>query len=480
MKNSMSYSIALAVMAGLLLSSCDWVDSAGDDQAPTTEVFLDGIPIGGAIVADEGSLTRITTARQSSSVQQVFTWSEEPLEQGALDVCADQDGFNASFAADTLQQACAAGVDCQLEFETVTTNNDNDVAEFNVQIPTLDAPVGLRYELTTEDDTGRTSVEEYSLCLIAINEAPVAVDDTFSVIEGSVLEVTADSLNLLSNDSDDTDVRNTALEVLPEPLVAPEFAAQFSLGTDGSFTYESSLTDLREDQFDSFTYQLSDGVFTPPDASVAVVTIRIVAANQAPEQILPIELLEATEGEPFSVELADNFVDPENGVVTFALSPQTPLATGSGLELSTTGELEGTPTAADVGSYQLVLLVSDGSLTSEVDIALEVSPMPLVPTNSAPLFVANTVFNQTVEVGERITPVEPEFTDADMDVLRYSTASTSTPRLPPGVTINTATGVISGRANVAGVYRGLRVRATDPSQRSAVSTSFTITVLGTN
>ena len=349
----MSSATALAVMAGLLLSSCDWVDSAGGSAEPaTTEVFLDGIPIGGAIVANEETITRVTTARQgSSTLPQTFTFSDEPVEQGNLDVCADQDGFNTTFAADTLAQACKAGVVCELEFEPVTTSNDADLAEFSVQIPTLDAPIGLRYDLTTADSNGITSTEQYSFCLIAINEAPEAVDDTFSVIEGAVLEVSADTLNLLSNDSDDTDVTNMDLEVLPEPLVAPQMAAQFSLGSDGSFTYQSMLADLREDQFDSFTYQVTDGLFI----SAATATVRIVAANQAPEQITPIAVLEATEGEPFSVSLAESFVDPENGIITFSLDPLTPLAVGSGLALSSAGVLSGTPTAADVGSYQLIL-----------------------------------------------------------------------------------------------------------------------------
>ena len=484
MNTRMSAATVLTAMAGLLLSSCDWVDSAGGQSPATTEVFLDGIPVGGAIVANEETDARVTTTREgSSSLPQSFTWSAEPLEQGKLDVCADQDGFNIELAADTLEQACKAGVDCELEFETVTTSNDSDVAEFSVPVPTLDASVGLRYELTTEDSTGVTSTRDFSFCLIAINEAPTAVDDTFSVIEGSVLEVTGNAINLLSNDSDDTDVSNIGLEVVPEPLEAPQSAAQFSLGTDGSFTYQSSLVGLREDQFDTFTYQLTDGVFTSentPEDEIpqAVVTIRIVAANQAPEQSAPIEVLEATEGAPFRVELATSFVDPENGVVTFALSPLTPFATGSGLTLSTTGVLAGTPTAADVGSYQLIVQVSDGSLTSAVDITLEVAPMPFFSTNTAPVFVANTVFNQSVNIGVPIRAVEPEFTDEDNDVLVYSTASISTPRLPPGVTINTATGVVSGIPNVAGVYRGLRIRATDPSQLSAVSTSFSITVLG--
>lgn len=479
MNKTTSYTIALAAMSSLLLSACDWVDSAGSQGVSNTEVFVDGIPLmdGEVIVANEGDPETLITSRQNASNQQVFTWSDEPIEQGALDVCSGQNGFNVELAADTLQQACQAGTNCQLEFQEIATGNDADVAQFNVQMPILDASIGLRYELTTQDGTGTTSNEEFTFCLIAINDAPEAVNDTFAVIEGAVLEVTTDSLNLLSNDSDDTDVSNTGLQVLAVPGEGPQFAAQFELGSDGSFTYQSSLAELTETQFDTFRYALSDGVFLPPEAPTALVTIRIVASNEAPVLLEPIDMLEATEGEPFSVTLAGNFVDPENGEISFSLSQETPLAAGTGLALSETGELEGTPTAADVGSYQLLLQVSDGSATTEQLVSLEVFAMPLVPDNSAPVFVTRTVFNQIVSVGEQIEPVMPGFIDADGDVLLYSTASTTTPRLPPGVTLNTSTGVVSGTANVAGVYRGLRVRATDPSGLSALSGRFTITVL---
>jgi len=76
-------------------------------------------------------------------------------------------------------------------------------------VPTLDASVGMRYGLTVADANGVLSRTEHTFCLIAENEAPIAVADTFVVVEGAVLTVTTDGINLLSNDSDDTDVSNT-------------------------------------------------------------------------------------------------------------------------------------------------------------------------------------------------------------------------------------------------------------------------------
>ena len=56
-------------------------------------------------------------------------------------------------------------------------------------------------------------------------QPPEAVDDSFAVLEGRVLDVTADDINLLSNDSDDIDVRNRPLRVLTQPARSPAAAS---------------------------------------------------------------------------------------------------------------------------------------------------------------------------------------------------------------------------------------------------------------
>lgn len=458
-----------------LLSGCDWVDSTGKQSAaaPTvTNVFLDDTPVGDAISVNELVTASITTSRQSASgLAQTFSWSAAPLEQGNLAVCAQQSGFNADIAASSLLDACTLASQCQLDFVPVEVDDDANLAQFSMDVPMLKASVGLQYELSVEDSAGVVeSATTYSFCLIAINEAPVAVDDTFVITEGTVLNVTPETPNLLSNDSDDTDVSNTEFAIVPEALVAPEFASFFELGNDGSFTYQSNLSNLREDRLDSFQYQLSDGVFT----SSGRATIRIVASNQAPQQLSAIPALAATEDTLFSVDLSPRFADPENGELNFSLAPATPLAIGSGLALSASGVLSGTPTALDVGSYALELIVSDGGLEVSADIVLDVAAAPIVVPNSAPVFIARTVFNQTITLGEAILPVTARFRDADADVLTFTMAGSRT--LPFGVALNATTGILSGTPRVIGTFSALRVMATDPSGESAVSTPFTLTV----
>ncbi len=466
--------MGLIAVSGVTLSGCDWVDSTGSQSVPVsaTDVFLGDTPVGDAIIIDESTSARITTTRESSpGREQVFLWSDEPLEQGNLEVCAEQDGFNPEFAASTLLEACTVAADCQLDFDRSVEEAGSNIQQFTLDVPMLQASVGLLYELSVEDADGISNVTEYSFCLIAINEAPVANDDTFVVTEGAVLNVTPQTINLLSNDVDDVDVSNTEFVISPEAVVEPEFASFFELSNDGSFTYRSNLANLSEDRTDTFQYELSDGVF----ASTGTATIRVVATNQEPQQLSAIPVIEATENLALTEDLSELFLDPEGGTLDFALATNTPLALGSGLELSSAGVLSGTPTAADVGSYSLTMIVSDGGRQISTEIVLEIAAAPVVLLNSAPVFVTGTVFSQTVRIGTSIQPVEAIFTDADGDFLRYRIAGSGI--LPFGVSLNAATGTLSGTPQVTGAYSGLQILAIDSSNATGLSTPFTLNVL---
>lgn len=468
-----SVCLPLATTAScLLLVSCGWVDSAGEQgvEVPVTEVFLDDMPVGNAIVLNEQTRASLTTSRVTgAAVEYSYVWSEQPLEEGALDSCVALPDFNEELAAASLAEACTDADDCSLDFQPV--ENEDGEGEFTLLAPTLQAPVGFRQQLTVTDSDGRQNISEYDFCLVAINEAPVAQNDTFVLLEGMRLEVGADDLNLLSNDSDDIDVSNDSLMVLTEAEQDPEFASFFELDADGSggFVYESSLTGILTDQIDSFVYQLSDGVHV----STATATIRIVSRNQAPEQIDEIPELVAVEGEDFVENLGLYFVDPEQVDLSYSLAASTPLPDDGDLTLDAEGVLEGVPGEDDIGTHSLTLIVSDGGATVQVALTLVVEAAPEVE-NTAPEFVEDTVFDQIILLGRSIRPVEPEFIDADGDTLTYSMDTGDI--LPDGVEIDEDTGVISGLPEEVIYARNLRVVATDPDGETAISDAFYIRV----
>jgi len=130
------------IFAALALAGCEWVDSTGGvapDSQPSTDVFLDDTPIGRAIVVDENSVARVTATRDSvSGSAQTFSWSSEPLQEGALSICSAVDGFDSAIAAESFQEACTSPNDCSLNFEQIDSVGD-EVAEFLMSVPELKA-----------------------------------------------------------------------------------------------------------------------------------------------------------------------------------------------------------------------------------------------------------------------------------------------------------------------------------------------------
>lgn len=463
------------IFATLAIAGCDWVDSAGNSSSssappPTTDVFLDDTPIGRAIVVDEDSPTRITATRDSvAGDSQTFTWSESPVEEGALSICSLVDGFDSALAADSFAEACTTETDCSLAFEQIDAGTD-EVAEFLMRVPRLKASVGVRHTLSVTDQNGDSSTTDYEFCLLAINDPPNAVDDPFVVLEGGTLEVGVDDINLLSNDSDDVDVSNQPLRVATTPVRPPEFAESFELRADGGFTYVSADTGARGDLVDSFVYEISDGGLVP---SMATARIRIVVRNLAPTQIEAIPALTASVGQFFVLDLGVYFSDPEGSILGFTIR-EGDLPESDSLELTQAGVLSGTPLPADVGEYEVRISASDGTSAAEASLLLTIiDETPVIDSSGEPRYIDETVFDQVISIGQRISPVAPQFEDPDGDVLVYRSAGTTFAR---GLTLDLRTGVLSGRPLSRGLTRGMRIRATDPDGNTAISDRFVINV----
>ena len=461
---------ALLIGLSVLPLGCGWVDSTGEQSGrePETEIFLDEAPVGGAIMLREDSLARITASRNNNSeVVQSFSWSEMPVAEGNLETCSSIDGFDQNIAAESLQDACTDPDYCQLGFQQ-QDDGSGEFAEFLLYAPVLKTSVGVRHMLTISSGTASTIETEYEFCLIAVNEAPIANDDTYSVREGYTLEVAGDSeFSLLFNDSDDDDVRNKPMQVLQSPLRAPEYASYFELRRDGGFTYTPTENVTGLDVIDKFQYEVTDGLFN----SSATVTVRTTVSNQAPQLLDTLPYLTLTSDEYVEYDLAGYFEDPEGGDLDFSFIEGELPGYGT-LELTPEGLLTGIPDAADVGSYTLTLEASDGRVAVAAELYMEVIEAAPLP-NNAPEYVADSVFSQEVDLGEDIEEVTAEFYDPDGDTLFYSSVGEE---FPVGVTIDAETGIVSGRPRHVGLYRFLQIEASDASGGSAVSDVFYIKV----
>ncbi len=448
----MRHAITSSLLTLLALSGCDWVDSTGrqNNSSPVTEILLDDGSVFDAIALNEQSMARITaTGSDEDGLVHSWSWSSQPQAEGALDVCVGVDGFDAQLAAASLQQACATGSDCSLDFEQSDSGPDGRV-EFVLQAPELRASVGVIYALVATDNDGGQARSEHTFCLVSINEAPAAVDDSFTVSEGNQLVVTADSVNLLSNDSDDLDVSNQALRVLTRARQPPASASVFELRSDGGFTYAFSGTNLVDDIVDSFEYEITDGLFT----SSATVTLRIVAQDDPPELIASIPQLIAIAGIEFSDDLSVLFADPEDGSLSFDIVAGD-FPEPSGLVLDIDGLLHGIASNSDIGDYLFTVSAADSGFSVVADIPLQIVGNALVVVDPIPL--------QHALVGERVSfSIGPFFSDPELQPLSYAIDSDEGDADDSAVslTINPRTGVVSGFLLDAGDYE-LVVSASD-------------------
>ena len=102
----------------------------------------------------------------------------------------------------------------------------------------------------------------------AVNDAPVAMDDTFSVNEDATLTIAAPGVLFNDNDPDGN--------LLSAVLMDAPMHGSLTLNSDGSFTY---IPTANYNGQDTFTYVASDGKL---NSGLATVTITINPVNDAP------------------------------------------------------------------------------------------------------------------------------------------------------------------------------------------------------
>ncbi len=428
------------LLTGLLLSSllaCGWVDSTGVQRGdePVVELSFNNVI---NLIENEAMLLDPVQSVDPFGEIVFWRWSENPVNQGNLQRCAGVNGFNQQFVQNSLAQACTTSAGCAMEFEQNTQNIEGSARTvFRLVPPLLRAPVGVVYQLFGTDADGLETVNDFTFCLIAVNEAPDAQDDMFIALEGEMFTTSANGPNLLSNDSDDIDISNLALRVLPEPVVEPRFAASFEIFPDGSFTY---LPVAGFSGNDMFTYRITDGFAT----SEAVARLSIQAANAEPVQLDDLPALDLIEGLAVDEVLAEFFVDPEGGSLVFSAEGLPP-----GLVLDDEGNLSGTVSAGFTGNFTFTISVTDGSAILVSEASGTVAPnLPPVARNLPGL--------EGQEGRVFIFDASDFFEDPEEQPLLYALST------PAGLALNigAGSGVVSGVPSTAGRFR-ITVSASD-------------------
>lgn len=464
MENKLKCMSALVAIVWAI-SGCDWVDSTGT-QSDAAILLEEGNVV--ALVEQTEFVLDPNTALQNDGAVQNLVWDNEPLEQGNLPGCAAVTNFAVEVAANSLTEACVDVTDCQIYFEPQRSTDGNSARTvFKLTPPVLKAPVGLTYQLVAQEADGIATQANFTFCLIAENEEPVANNDRYRAIQNTTLSVSGESAGLLSNDTDDTDtdVRNLPLYVLTTPERPPTLADEFELFADGGFNYtpSSSVTlPSGGSRTDTFDYQISDGTYMATGTAVIEI-VPFDSVDGVPVLLQPIPASQAIVGIRQTLSLADYFSDPEGSDLSYSITPGS-LPPSGNFAVSTGGVLTGTATRDDIGDW-LVMVTATDIVGQQVDASFSLT----VVDNLSPTAVA--IPAQTAELTDLfVFDTSGFFSDPENQTLVYSLAGAE----DDNIEIDSVSGEISGFFSNTGTTT-LSVSVSD-GVNQPVSQSFSVSV----
>jgi large repetitive protein len=149
------------------------------------------------------------------------------------------------------------------------------------------------FNYKANDGTADSNEATVSVTVTAVNDAPVAVNDSYSTNQDNAL--TVDAPGVLDNDSDVDSANLTAAQVL-----GPSHG-QLTINANGSFTY---TPDANFSGADSFTYKVHDG---SADSNTATVTITVNPVGTPAPMVTSVSPLDKATGVSRSTNVTATF-----------------------------------------------------------------------------------------------------------------------------------------------------------------------------
>ncbi len=235
--------------------------------------------------------------------------------------------------------------------------------------PGSDQAVPQSFSIVLTDDAGNTTAEAVSITVLG---SIPAYPDAYTVTEDSTLTVDAAN-GVLANDDTESGTLAVAVYDLPSH-------GTVTLGSNGSFTYTPTANFSGTD---TFSYQATNT--TGEESNVALVTITVVEANDAPIGVDDSYTLaeDTTLTKTASTGVLANDTDPDDNDLSVTLVDQAAHGT---VTLASDGSFSYVPAANYVGTDSFTYTVSDGALqSSEITVSLTVTI-----ANDAPTAVADS------------------------------------------------------------------------------------------
>ena len=270
-----------------------------------------------------------------------------------------------------------------------------DTTAFNVLESSLrtsavfDFETKSSYTVTIRTSDGSLTYDKaFTITVTNVNEAPVAVADSYSTLQSTQRVV--DAPGVLANDSDVDSITITAI------LVDGVSHGLFELHADGSFVYTPTAG---YNGPDSFTYKANDGEL---DSNTVTVSITVTSTNEAPTDIALDNNTVAENGAANSVVGTLSSTDPDTGN-TFTYT----LVTGTGSTDNASFNILGDSLRATAAfdyetksSYSVRIRTTDGGgLYYEKAFTITVTDVNETPTDialSASTIAENSAANTVV------------------------------------------------------------------------------------
>ncbi|MCG9234319.1 Ig-like domain-containing protein, partial [Vibrio harveyi] len=313
-------------------------------EATVTYVVTDGA------LTDEATVTVTVNPINDAPVTVNDTVSTDEDTAVTIDVLAndsdpENDTLTITAASVPTEQGTVAIVDGKLVFTPAENFNGDATISYTVSDGEL-----------TDDATVAVTVNP-------VNDAPVAVNDTVSTDEDTVV-----TIDVLANDRDP---ENDTLTITAASVPAEQGTVAI---VDGKLVF-TPAENFNGDA--TISYTISDGQLTD-DATVAV-TVNPV--NDAPVAVN--DTVATDEDTAVTIDVLANDSDPENDQLTIT-NASVPAEQGTVAIVD--GKLVFTPAENFNGDATISYTISDGQLTDDSTVAVTVNPV-----NDAPVAVDDTV-----------------------------------------------------------------------------------------
>ncbi|QCU73106.1 Ig-like domain-containing protein [Pseudoalteromonas distincta] len=292
------------------------------------------------------------------------------------------------------------------------TLNINENGDFTyIPIANFNGEDAFSYQVANE--LGMTDTAVVEITILAVNDAPIALDNTYSITNNGTLVVL--SPGLLINDSD-IDLDDLTVDTTP---VSEPTRGQLTLFDNGGFEYQGEQNMQGQD---SFQYRVVDA-----QGAQAIANVTIVSSNTNIAPVTNNDSYSLSEDETLVVTAANgvlsNDTDPNNDNFsvdeTFMVAP-----THGQLLLATDGSFSYVPDANfnGVDQFQYQAIDSLGATsTATVTLVINSEPDNPVAQNDAYQFSKNKLFEVTVQNGLLINDFNIEAGDLSVNTTAINT-----------------------------------------------------------